>query len=95
MSPIVPHVRHHRPDPEYLLGLLNAAGLSQSEAARRLGISDRTMRRYLALPGRRDASGNSVSERVECPYTVQFSLEMLALAAREEAAAVEQGEGSK
>lgn len=82
MSKTIPDVRHHRPDPVYLLGLLDKAGLSQSEAARRLGISDRTMRRYLALPERRDDSGDTVAERVICPYTVQFALEMLALASK-------------
>jgi ParB-like chromosome segregation protein Spo0J len=29
-------------------GLLEGAGLSQSEAARQIGVSDRTIRRYLA-----------------------------------------------
>lgn len=73
-----PDVKHHNPDPEYLLQLLETAGLSQSEAARRLGVSDRTMRRYLAEPARRDGSKGEVQERVECPYVIQYALEQLA-----------------
>lgn len=82
MSKSLPDARNHRPDPAYLLGLLDDAGLSQTEAAKRLGISDRTMRRYLALPERRYSPGEVVTERVPCPYPVQFALEVLATAAK-------------
>ena len=48
---------------DYVRELLSKAGVSQREAARRLGVSERTMRHYV--------------ER-GAPYTVQFCLEALA-----------------
>jgi len=68
--------KHYNPDPTYLRELLEHAGLTQAEAALRLGISARTMRAYLASPERQDGQGN-VTKRVECPYTVQYALEQL------------------
>jgi hypothetical protein len=59
----------HNPDPGYLRGLIERAGISQQEAARVLGISPRTMRQYLAFPPAKTA--------LECPYLVQFALENL------------------
>ncbi|MCE7902834.1 MAG: XRE family transcriptional regulator [Gammaproteobacteria bacterium PRO9] len=51
-------------DPEYLRGLIKAAGISSREAARRLGVSDRDLRRWL--------------QGVESvPYPVQVCLETL------------------
>ncbi|MFA5976540.1 MAG: hypothetical protein WC859_10315 [Elusimicrobiota bacterium] len=76
-----PNAQHHNPDPAYLLQLLEKAELSQSEAARRLGISDRMMRLYLAFPERRDGQG-TVAKRVECPYPIQYCLEQLASGSR-------------
>lgn len=60
-----PNAETHNPDPAYLRSLLERAGLSQREAARRIGISERVMRYYLA--GDREA-----------PYPTQFALERLA-----------------
>ena len=60
-----PNASKHNHDPAYLRELLERAGLSQREAARRIGISERVMRYYLA--GEREA-----------PYPVQYALESLA-----------------
>jgi len=51
-------------DPAYLYGLIDAAGLSQAETARRCGITARTLRNYL--------SGYN-----PIPYTVQYCVEGL------------------
>lgn len=59
-----PNALKHNPDPAYLRELLERAGLSQREAARRIGISERVMRYYLS--GEREA-----------PYPVQYALENL------------------
>ena len=55
----------HNPAPEYIRGLIERSGLTQVQAAIRIGIAPRTMRRYLA--------GELVT-----PYLVQFALEVLA-----------------
>ncbi len=65
-----PDARRHNPDPIYLRKLIDEAGLSQLEAARRLGIEGRTLRYYLADP--------AISKHVKAPYVVQFALECLA-----------------
>ena len=57
------------PDPAHLRGLIEKSGLSQRQAAFRIGIGERTMRLYLATSGRQD----------KAPYPVQFALECLAL----------------
>lgn len=59
----------HDPRPDYLRALLSAAGMSQREAARRIGISERVMRYYLADP----ASGDYRA----APYPVQYAIEQL------------------
>lgn len=59
-----PNALKHNPDPDYLRELIDRAGLSQREAARRIGISERVMRYYLS--GEREA-----------PYPVQYALESL------------------
>lgn len=61
---MTPDATRHDPRPDYLRALLVEAGLSQREAARRIGVSERVMRYYLS--GERDA-----------PYPVQFALECL------------------
>lgn len=66
---MTPDASKHDPRPEYLRALLQQAGLSQRAAARRIGISDRVMRYYLA--------GESAGYR-PAPYPVQFALEALA-----------------
>ncbi len=62
-----PNVEHHKPDPRYLRRLVEDSGLSQVQAARRLGLDPRTVRRYLAEDDPREA-----------PYVVQYALEALA-----------------
>ena len=66
---MTPDASKHNPRPEYLRALLQQAGLSQRAAARRIGISDRVMRYYLA--------DESAGYRT-APYPVQFALEALA-----------------
>ena len=56
--------KHHNPDPDYLRSLIEDAGFSQLETARRIGVSGRAIRHYLA--------GDS-----PIPYTVQFTVEQL------------------
>ena len=65
-----PDATHHNPDPAYLRGLITRAGLSQREAARRLGIGERIMRAYLADPDKATAQ--------RAPYPVQYAMEQLA-----------------
>lgn len=65
-----PDSSRYNPDPEYLRSLIVRAGLTQAEAARRIGISERILRQYLAD---RDAI-----TAVDAPYPVQFALEALA-----------------
>lgn len=62
-----PDPSRHDPRPEYIRALITQAGVSQQEAARRLGISARMMRYYVAEDDNRPA-----------PYVVQFALECLA-----------------
>ncbi len=69
---MIPDIALHNPDPDYLRGLIDRAGISQREAARRLGISPRMMRQYLA--------GGEVATARPAPYLVQFGLEALAAA---------------
>lgn len=56
---------HYNTSPDYLRSLIEAAGISQREAARRLGVSDRTVRYWLAG-----------AERIN--YPAQYCLEALA-----------------
>lgn len=58
----------HNPDPTYLRELVGRSGLSQRECARRIGVSERAMRKYLALP----------KPESDAPYPVQFAMECLA-----------------
>lgn len=64
-----PDQARHNPDPAYLRGLIDRAGISQREAARRIGISERVMRQYL--------SDRDAATALEAPYPVQFALERL------------------
>lgn len=65
-----PDSSRHNPDPRYLRGLLERAGVSQRRAAELLGITDRAMRYYLSDEG-------SATFR-PAPYPIQFALECLA-----------------
>ena len=60
-----PDSTKHNPKPEHLRNLIRKAGLTQSAAAARIGVCERSMRYYLA-------------ERTKAPYPVQFALEALA-----------------
>ncbi len=64
-----PESSKHNPDPAYLRSLIESAGLTQAEAARRIGISARLLRMYLA--DRSAATAQAAS------YPVQFALENL------------------
>lgn len=60
-----PDPKTYNPDHAYLRGLVERSGLSQREAAKRIGLSDRAMRYYLS------------GERKPM-YAVQYLLEVLA-----------------
>lgn len=64
-----PDATKHNPDPRYLRGLLEKAGINQTEAARAIGITDRALRNYLSLKG----------DHREAPYPIQYALEGLLL----------------
>lgn len=63
-----PDASKHNPDPAYLRGLLQAACVSQRQAARRIGVSERVMRYYLAPES---------ADYRPAPYPVQFAIESL------------------
>lgn len=65
---MIPDATKHDPSPEYLRALLERAGMSQREAARRIGLSERVMRYYLAPES---------ADYRPAPYVVQFALESL------------------
>ena len=65
---MTPDSSKHDPSPEYLRALLDRAGVSQREAARRIGVSERMMRYYLAPES---------ADYRPAPYAVQFALESL------------------
>lgn len=64
-----PDATKYNPDPDYLRGLIERAGISQNKAAQIIGISSRVMRQYLA---NRDAK-----TALEVPYPVQYCLERI------------------
>lgn len=65
---MTPDATKHNPSPDYLRALLDRAGVSQREAARRIGLSERVMRYYLAP---------DAADYRPAPYVVQFALESL------------------
>lgn len=67
---MTPDASKHNPDPDYLKELIKKAGISQREAARRIGVNERLFRMYLA-----DRESKSAQN---CTYAVQFCLEVLA-----------------
>lgn len=68
---MTPNAQNFNPDPAYLRGLIEKAGISQREAARRLGISERHMRAFLANPA-------TTKSAQQVSYPVQYCLEILA-----------------
>jgi hypothetical protein len=66
----VPNAKTHNPDPAYLRGLIARIGWSQRECALRVGVSERHMRAYLTVGGR----------RTPAPYAVQYALESMVVA---------------
>lgn len=72
---IKPNAAMHKPSPDYLRGLLEQikdqslitkGEVSQRKVAARLGLDERTFRGYLQTP-----------PRSECPYLVQYAIEMM------------------
>lgn len=57
------------PCPRYLRSLIERAGISQREAARRVGVSERMLRYYLS-----DVDAQTFRPT---PYPVQYALEQL------------------
>ena len=68
---MTPDATNHNPSPESLRALLAKACVSQRQAARLIGVDERTMRSYLS-----DSAAVARSSRA--PYAVQFALESLA-----------------
>lgn len=64
-----PDVSLHNPEAGYMRSLVSACGMTQADAAKALGLSERVMRYYLSL--------NEDTFR-PAPYTVQYTLEQLA-----------------
>lgn len=64
-----PNISRHNPDPGYICTLVRYSGLRQADVAARLGLSERTLRRYQTACSR---------DWLPAPYVVQFALEMLA-----------------
>lgn len=64
---MTPNSDKHNPSPDYLRALLDKIGVSQREAARCLGVSERMFRQYLTAPD------NKTYRPI--PYAVQFALE--------------------
>lgn len=64
-----PDARYHDPDPDYLKGLIKAAGVSRRRAAQLIGMSDAGLKNYL----------RQVSDPLyrPAPYAVQYALECL------------------
>jgi len=61
-----PDTSKYNPNPDYLRALIEKSGLSQRAAAKKIGVSERSMRSYIS---NRDPS--------KAPYPVQFCLESL------------------
>ena len=62
-----PDASNYNPSRDYLLSLIQQAGLTQRSAAQRIGVSERSMRDYL-----------NPAHKSKAPYPVQFALECLA-----------------
>lgn len=65
---MMPNAGNYNPDPAYLRELLRAAGLTQEQAALKIGVNPRTMRCYLST---------TAADKQAAPYVVQYALEGL------------------
>lgn len=63
---MIPDASTYDPRPEYLAELIESTGLTQAAVAKRIGVDERTIRRWLS--GQRQFT-----------YTVQFAIECLVL----------------
>jgi len=63
---VKPDASKYDPRPEYLAELIGSTGLTQAALARKIGVDERTIRRWLS--GQR-----------QFDYTVQFAIECLVL----------------
>jgi len=63
---VKPDAATYDPRPEYLAELIRSTGLTQAALARKIGVDERTIRRWLS--GQR-----------QFDYTVQFAIECLVL----------------
>ena len=61
---------NYNPNPDYLRSLIEQASLTQTGAAKLVGVDPRTMRRYLAFTDSKNY--------IKAPYAVQYCLERLA-----------------
>jgi len=61
-----PNADDYNPDPDYIRALVDSAGMTQPVLASKLGVTDRTVRKWI--------SGDRVA-----PYLAQFALECLVL----------------
>mgnify|MGYP003614543333 CR=1 FL=1 len=61
---------NYNPNPDYLRSLIEQASLTQTDAAKLVGVDPRTMRRYLAFTDSKNY--------IKAPYAVQYCLERLA-----------------
>jgi len=59
-----PNAATYTPDPALLAALIQATGMSQPVLAKRIGVHDRTLRKWIS------------GERV-FPYTAQYTIEQL------------------
>ena len=64
-----PDAKLHKPDANYIRGLVEKSGLKQPELAKVLGIGSRSIRLYIA--------DKNVATRRDIPYCVQYALEQL------------------
>jgi DNA-binding transcriptional regulator YiaG len=60
----LPDIKNHNNDPIYIRELLDKANLSQRHFSRLIGVNDRTVRNWVAVPS--------------IPYSAQYCLEVLA-----------------
>jgi len=73
-----PSIEYYNPDPSYLRGVISGIKdpslyygetVSIRSVARRIGVNDRTMRKYLS---------DSAGSKYPAPYVVQYAIESLA-----------------